>query len=224
LKVETRFWSRLSALANTRESPEWLKETALPPTQKPVGGGATSLVRDSSSQVQQSTETSGLIAETPPVTSESREFVVFDEPAPPKKVAAAASPEVEETPLSPYVLPEDDAVPMPVLNLPRGEIVAGQLVKVTVRLPELMPRIYVKIWVYDRQTYMILDGPRWISEFASSGLGNVEATAELQIPYGCLEVEFEAIAVEMQTQRESHKVTVHRQISPPAGPSLPLEG
>ncbi len=224
LKVETRFWSRLSALASTRESPEWLKETALPPSQKPVGGGATSLVRDSSSQVQQSTETSGLIAETPPVTSESREFVVFDEPAPPKKVAAAASPEVEETPLSPYVLPEDDAVPMPVLNLPRGEIVAGQLVKVTVRLPELMPRIYVKIWVYDRQTYMILDGPRWISEFASSGLGNVEATAELQIPYGCLEVEFEAIAVEMQTQRESHKVTVHRQISPPAGPSLPLEG
>jgi hypothetical protein len=113
---------------------------------------------------------------------------------------------------------------MPVLELPRAEIIAGQAVKVQVQLPELMPRIYVKVWVYDRQTYLILDGPRWITEFKSNGLGNVRASVELEIPYGCMEVEFEAIAVEMQTQRESHKISVHRQVLPPAGPTLPLEG
>ena len=111
---------------------------------------------------------------------------------------------------------------MPVIEPPR-EIVAGKVVKVRVQLPELMPRIFVKIWVYDRQTYVILDGPRWITEFAANGLGNVQASAELEIPYGCMEIEFEAIAVEMQTQRESDKITVHRQVLPPSGPTLPLD-
>jgi hypothetical protein len=225
LKVENRFWSRLSSLASTRESPEWLKETALPPTQKPVGGGARNLVSDNNISTPQQTETDRpTLVPDLPATPESQEFVIFDEPPPPKKVKLrGVSPEVETADLSPYVLPEDEAIPMPVLNLPRGEIQAGQRVKIAVRLPELMPRIYVKIWVFDRQTYLILDGPRWISEFSPSGVGSVEGNAELEIPYGCLEVEFEAIAVEMQTQRESHKVTVRRQILPPAGPTLPLE-
>ncbi|MCU0541262.1 MAG: hypothetical protein MUE44_03640 [Oscillatoriaceae cyanobacterium Prado104] len=224
LKVENRFWSRLSSLASTRESPEWLKETALPPTQKPVGSGTRALVSDSPIWPQQPTETGEAIATDLPETPESKEFVIFDEPPPPKKVKLrGVSPEVETVDLSPYVLPEDEAIPMPVLNLPRGEIQAGQRVKIAVRLPELMPRIYVKIWVFDRQTYLILDGPRWITDFAPSGIGSVEGSAELEIPYGCLEVEFEAIAVEMQTQRESHKVTVRRQILPPSGPILPLD-
>ncbi len=113
---------------------------------------------------------------------------------------------------------------MPVLELPRAEIIAGQAVKVQVQLPELMPRIYVKVWVSDRQTYLILDGPRWITEFKANGLGNVRASIELEIPYGCMEVEFEAIAVEMQTQRESHKISVHRQVLPPSGQLYPSKG
>jgi hypothetical protein len=96
-------------------------------------------------------------------------------------------------------------------------------VKLRVRLPELLPRIYVKIWVYDRQSFVILDGPRWITEFSANGLGQIEAMGELEIAFGSLDVEFEAIAVEMQTLRESNKVTIHRQVVPPPGPSLPLD-
>jgi hypothetical protein len=224
LNVQNRFWSRLSSLASTNESPEWLKETLLSPTQKAAAtsSDAISTVPASISLTQQPAETSGSISDSKS-SWEAREVVVFDEPSPPKKVALQDTKVPEATPLTPYILPEDELVPMPILKLPRDEILAGRSVKVRVELPELMPRIYVKVWVYDRQTYLILDGPRWITEFIANGLGTVQASVELEIPYGCMEVEFEAIAVEMQTQRESHKVTVHRQVLPPSGPTLPLD-
>ncbi|MEG4270455.1 MULTISPECIES: hypothetical protein [unclassified Microcoleus] len=226
LNVESRFWSRLSSLASNSESPDWLKATTLSPTSKAAANSSDEIaVVEESSATQQQPETSETISDPKSTSPEAREFVVFDEPPQPKQVAQKTrTAAAEDTPPTPYVLPEDELVPMPILELPRAEIIAGQAVKVQVQLPELMPRIYVKVWVYDRQTYLILDGPRWITEFKANGLGNVRASIELEIPYGCMEVEFEAIAVEMQTQRESHKVSVHRQVLPPAGPTLPLEG
>ncbi|MEG4962241.1 MULTISPECIES: hypothetical protein [unclassified Microcoleus] len=226
LNVQNRFWSRLSSLASNGESPEWLKATALSPTPKATANSSDEIaVVQESSPTQQQPETSETISDPKSTSPEAREFVVFDEPPQPKQAAQkTATVAAEVTPPTPYVLPEDELVPMPILELPRAEILAGGPVKVQVQLPELMPRIYVKVWVYDRQTYLILDGPRWITEFKPNGLGNVRASIELEIPYGCMEVEFEAIAVEMQTQRESHKVSVHRQVLPPAGPTLPLEG
>ncbi|MEG4860071.1 hypothetical protein QUB75_21480 [Microcoleus sp. K1-B6] len=226
LNVESRFWSRLSSLASNGESPDWLKATTLSPTPKVAANSSDEIaVVEESSPTQQQPETSETNSDPKSTSPEAREFVVFDEPPQPKKVAQkTATVAGEVTPPTPYVLPEDELVPMPILELPRAEIIAGQAVKVQVQLPELMPRIYVKVWVYDRQTYLILDGPRWITEFKANGLGNVRASIELEIPYGCMEVEFEAIAVEMQTQRESHKISVHRQVLPPAGPTLPLEG
>jgi len=225
LNVENRFWSRLSSLASNDESPEWLKATTLSPTPKPEANSSDAItVVEESSPTQQQPATSETISEPKYIGPESREFVVFDEPSQPKQVAQKTTKlEAESTPPTPYVLPEDELVPMPILELPRAEILAGQAVTVKVQLPELMPRIYVKVWVFDRQSYLILDGPRWITEFTANGLGNVRASIELEIPYGCMEVEFEAIAVEMQTQRESHKVSVHRQVLPPAGPTLPLD-
>ncbi|NJK66149.1 MAG: hypothetical protein HC789_04465 [Microcoleus sp. CSU_2_2] len=225
LNVENRFWSRLSSLASTNESPEWLKETLLSPTKKAAvnSSDAIATVPESISPTQQPAATSDSISDSKS-SWEAREVVIFDEPSPPQKVALQDTKVQEEaTPLTPYILPEDDLVPMPILKLPRDEILAGRAVKVRVELPELMPRIYVKIWVYDRQTYLILDGPHWITEFTANGLGTIQSSLELEIPYGCMEVEFEAIAVEMQTQRESHKVTVHRQVLPPSGPTLPLD-
>ncbi|MEG4419833.1 hypothetical protein QUA70_14790 [Microcoleus sp. LAD1_D5] len=226
LNVESRFWSRLSSLASNGESPDWLKATTLSPTPTAAANSSDAIaVVEESSLTQQQPETSETISDPKSTSPEAREFVVFDEPPQPKQVAQKTTTvAVEDTPPTPYVLPEDELVPMPILELPRAEILAGGPVKVQVQLPELMPRIYVKVWVYDRQTYLILDGPRWITEFKSNGLGNVRASVELEIPYGCMEVEFEAIAVEMQTQRESHKVSVHRQVLPPAGPTLPLDG
>ncbi|MEG3987260.1 hypothetical protein QUA13_08860 [Microcoleus sp. S28C3] len=226
LNVQNRFWSRLSSLASNGESPEWLKATALSPTPKATANSSEAIaVVEESSPTQQQPKTSEIISDPKSTSPEAREFVVFDEPPQPKQVAQkTATVAAEDTPPTPYVLPEDELVPMPILELPRAEILGGGPVRVQVQLPELMPRIYVKVWVYDRQTYLILDGPRWITEFKPNGLGNVRASVELEIPYGCMEVEFEAIAVEMQTQRESHKVSVHRQVLPPAGPTLPLEG
>ncbi|MEG5039473.1 MULTISPECIES: hypothetical protein [unclassified Microcoleus] len=226
LNVESRFWSRLSSLASNGESPDWLKATTLSPTPTAVANSSDEIaVVEENSPTQQQPETSETNSDPKSTSPEAREFVVFDEPPQPKKVAKKTTTVAEEvTPPTPYVLPEDELVPMPILELPRAEILAGGPVKVQVQLPELMPRIYVKVWVYDRQTYLILDGPRWITEFKSNGLGNVRASVELEIPYGCMEVEFEAIAVEMQTQRESHKVSVHRQVLPPPGPTLPLDG
>ncbi len=229
LNVENRFWSRLSSFVSSGESPEWLKNTSLSPTPKVAENSREEIVG-----VEESISTPpSVIARESPISEpksnswEAREFVIFDEPAsqPQKKVGAKKTTvvEAEVTPLTSYVLAQDDVVPMPIIEPPR-EIVAGKVVKVRVQLPELMPRIFVKIWVYDRQTYVILDGPRWITEFAANGLGNVQAIAELEIPYGCMEIEFEAIAVEMQTQRESDKITVHRQVLPPSGPTLPLDG
>ncbi|MBE9094705.1 hypothetical protein [Tychonema sp. LEGE 07203] len=224
LNVQNRFWSRLNSLASNGESPEWLKATTLSPTPKAANSSDTIAVEAESSPTQQQQTTGKTIAEPTYIGPESREFVVFDEPPQPKTVAQKNTKlETEATGPTPYVLPEDELVPMPVLELPRAEILAGQTVKVQVQLPELMPRIYVKIWVFDRQSYLILDGPRWITEFTANGLGNVRSSIELEIPYGCMEVEFEAIAVEMQTQRESHKISVHRQVLPPAGPLLPLD-
>ncbi|MEG4507856.1 hypothetical protein QUA81_29905 [Microcoleus sp. F6_B4] len=226
LNVESRFWSRLSSLASNGESPDWLKATTLSPTSKAAANSSDEIaVAEESSPTQQQPGTGETISDPKSTSPEAREFVVFDDPPQPKQVAQkTATVAAEDTPPTPYVLPEDELVPMPVLELPRAEIIAGQAVKVQVQLPELMPRIYVKVWVYDRQTYLILDGPRWITEFKSNGLGSVRASIELEIPYGCMEVEFEAIAVEMQTQRESHKISIHRQVLPPAGPTLPLQG
>ncbi|WP_293338013.1 hypothetical protein [Microcoleus sp. CAWBG58] len=226
LNVQNRFWSRLSSLASTGESPEWLKATSLSPTPKaaPNTSDAITVVEESSpTKVQPAIRET--ISQPQPTGPEAKEFVVFDEPPQPKPVAQKTTKiEAEATPPTPYVLSEDESVPMPILELPRAQILAGQAVTVKVQLPELMPRIYVKVWVFDRQTYLILDGPRWITEFTATGLGNMRASIELEIPYGCMEIEFEAIAVEMQTQRESHKVSVHRQVLPPAAPTLPLEG
>ena len=228
LNVENRFWSRLSSFVSSGESPEWLKATSLSPTPKVAENSREEIaVVEENTPTPPPVETTESKISAPKSTSwEAREFVVFDEiaPQPQKKVVAKETTviEAEVTPMTPYVLAQDEVVPMPVIEPPR-EIVAGKLVKVRVQLPELMPRIFVKIWVYDRQTYVILDGPRWITEFAANGLGNVQASAELEIPYGCMEIEFEAIAVEMQTQRESDKITVHRQVLPPSGPTLPLD-
>jgi hypothetical protein len=235
LKEQDRFLNRLSALANDSELSAWLK-ASMPPTAE-----TTDMSGKEGAAVEEKAGVKGeeIGLNSDPETNldipgktdwKSREFVVFDDPLPArkaKKVILSAEKESEQPQLSmqrmPYILPEDESVPIPILDVITKDILAGRLVKLRVRLPELLPRIYVKIWVYDRQSFVILDGPRWITEFSANGLGQIEAIGELEIAFGSLDVEFEAIAVEMQTLRESNKVTVHRQVVPPPGPILPLD-
>lgn len=217
LNLEERFWSRLSSLAKDRDLSQWMKRATSPtPPETPFPGAGEPPEPDAAPERPPvPDELRPLIAEL-----EAEEIVVdddFEEPA-----GFAARGRADDRIRAPHVLPEDREVPAPLLEVPE-EPVAGRPLPVRVQLPDGLPRIYVKIWVYDRQSRNIVDGPRWITEFSPNGFDRIETTCQLEIPYGSLEVQVEAIAVEMQTQRESHKAIVEKTVSPPASPTLPLD-
>lgn len=122
-----------------------------------------------------------------------------------------------------FQLPSDEPIPLPTLVIPNGKLTSGRAVTLRVRLPVVASRIYVKLWVHDRQNQTIVEEPRWITDFLPLGDNQVETMLQITLPHGALEVQFEAIAVEALTQRESGKVTIERQVLPPSSPTLPLE-
>ncbi|MEB3211403.1 MAG: hypothetical protein VKL39_08605 [Leptolyngbyaceae bacterium] len=128
-------------------------------------------------------------------------------------------------PLTPYsVLPNDVEVPTPTIECLDNEIIAGQSFYLTVTLPKLGPRIFVKLWIQDRHTRTLLDGPRWLADFVSLDDSNLmQAKTQLTIPLGAMEVRIEAIAMEMMTQRESYKVSLDKSVLPPDMPFFSLE-
>ncbi|WP_448570898.1 hypothetical protein [Trichothermofontia sp.] len=125
-----------------------------------------------------------------------------------------------------YRLADDEPVPVPLISLPNQELVAGQSITLCVRLAKTPARIQVKVWVQDRQTRQVLDGPRWLVDFFPCGQAVVEAWTQLTVPLGCLEIQFEAIAIEIYSQRESHKTSLNRSVMPPdlALPNLGSQG
>ncbi|MEP0758571.1 hypothetical protein [Coleofasciculus sp. FACHB-T130] len=118
---------------------------------------------------------------------------------------------------------DEEPVPEPELVLPEGELIAGQPLAVRLTLRSESPRLYVKLWVHDRQTRSLLDGPRWLVDFIPTGLESLEATTQLTVPFGSVEIRFEAVTVDTYTQRESHKVTVDRIVIPPDLPNWSLD-
>jgi hypothetical protein len=122
-----------------------------------------------------------------------------------------------------FQLPPDEPIPLPTLIVPNGRLTSGRAITLRVRLPQVKSRIYVKLWVHDRQNQTILEEPRWITDFLPAGSAEVETMLQITLPHGAIEVQFEAIAVEALTQRESGKVTIERQVLPPSSPVLPLE-
>jgi hypothetical protein len=103
---------------------------------------------------------------------------------------------------------------IPVPDLVIQDILAeGRPLSVTVRLPRSVSGIGVKLWVSDRQTRALLDGPRWLMDFLpQEDLDLQEALIQITLPLEVEAVSFAAIAVDLQTQRESHRTIVHRQI------------
>jgi hypothetical protein len=207
LKLQDRFWARLNSLATDTELSNWLRlnlpSSDPPPVMELVVHPAPS--------------------RTDANDPSSKEIVVDDEPPAVLPIRSqngkpAASQVPDTTPLS-----ERDPVPTPTLEVTSGELVAGETVTLRVRMPQVSQRTYVKVWVNDRQTRTLLDGPRWLVDFLPNGYGQLEAPLQLTVPFGSLEIRFEAIAVEMQTQRESHKVTVARRVIPPDTPNLSLD-
>jgi hypothetical protein len=154
----------------------------------------------------------------------AHEIVVDDEfVASPFKQGDSDSTEAVLEPLSGSVLPEDEPIPTPRLQLPSGELTAGRPILITVKMPTLVARVYVKLWLRDRQTRSLIGTPRWLIDFMPDGFGNQMARTEVIVPPGCLKVQFEAIAVEIATQRESDKVTMTRPIVPPDLSPLSLD-
>ncbi|MBD2039061.1 hypothetical protein H6F76_29345 [Leptolyngbya sp. FACHB-321] len=208
LKLQDRFLTRLTSLASDTELSALLKANLAPGSLPPN-------------------------AITVPAVAEARsltdEIVVDDEPLPnerrrsnPQPTMPPMQPTTDQQP-NPLILPAEESVPTPTLEVVTGELVSGKPINIRVKLPNLLPRIYVKLWVTDRQTRSLLDAPRWLIDFLPNGLGDLEAMTPLTVPFGSVEIRLEAIAVEMHTQRESHKVTVDRLVVPPDLPSVSLE-
>lgn len=106
------------------------------------------------------------------------------------------------------------AIPVPELVV--QEVVrAGRPVTVYVRLPQELSDLSIKLWVSDRQTRTLLVKPRWLTGFQPNlALGMREALTQIILPLEAEAVSFAAIAVDRQTQRESHRTVVHRLIQP----------
>jgi hypothetical protein len=209
LNLQARFLDRLTLLAADSELPALLR-------------GQSAKPRDFLSRSGQ---------HTPPLAPASvrlgEEIVINDEPIDVKPSRRrdrrlAVDRDSTRDQSQPPVLHEEEPVPIPELQVTPGELVAGQLVNIRVRLPDGRSRIYVKLWINDCQTRTLMDGPRWLVDFLPNGHGALEALTQLTVPYGSLEIRFEAIAIEMQTQRESRKTSVDRAVVPPDLPALSL--
>ncbi|MGL5081731.1 MAG: hypothetical protein ACRC8A_09615 [Microcoleaceae cyanobacterium] len=242
LNLQNRFWSRLSALAEDRDLSQWMKRATpnpLPDTPFAASESAstqtsqTSQFHDSSDLLRAETEIEATLVERSVIQDLDAQEVVMDDESLNAPSSSMTRRQTSSDPKSDVksfqsggalaAVSEDEPIPAPILEISREVIVAGRPVPIQVRLPEGLPRIYVKIWVYDRQFRQIIDGPRWLTEFSPNGLDQIETSVSLEIAYSSLEVQIEAIAVEMQTQRESRKVVIDRPVVQPDAPTLPLE-
>jgi hypothetical protein len=126
---------------------------------------------------------------------------------------------------NPLLIGADELVPTPSLEIEAvDEVVAGQSLKVKVKLPMIQPKLYVKLWINDRQTRTLLDGPRYLVDFVPDAqYRSMEATTTFTVPLGSLEIQIEAIAIETATKREGYKVSSALDVVPPNLPGLGMD-
>ncbi len=116
-----------------------------------------------------------------------------------------------------------EPLPIPQLHIPEGELIAGQSVRVRVELPPVSSQVVVKLWIEDCQTRGLLDGPHLLKDLLPKASGGVEVMTQINVPFGCVEIRLEAIALNMSTQQESHKATAVRTVIPPDLPNFQLD-
>jgi hypothetical protein len=122
----------------------------------------------------------------------------------------------------PYQQFDEQPVPTPELIVPNGELISGDSLIVYVKLPPDAANISVKVWIKDRQSRFLLDEPRFFGDFLAKD-GCLEAMTQLTVPFGSVEINIEAIAINTSTQSESHKVSIERVVVPPEVASLSFE-
>ncbi len=116
-----------------------------------------------------------------------------------------------------------EELPIPELYVQRGELVSGKSLNVRVRLPEGNSHLAVKLWVEDCQTRHLLDGPHLLTNLTPNKNQQLEIITKLNVPFGCLEIRLEAVAINRSTQQESHKFTIQRTVIPPDLPNIQFD-
>jgi hypothetical protein len=210
LNLQERFLERLQALACDTELAEWLHAL------EPPAATETDTDAPESSESAESPEPMelvGIFAKRSQLKAIGRdadlaaqEIVVDDEPSGSPAATLTAA----------YMTALVEPLPTPHLEVPAGELIAGQTLTITIKLPATDARVYAKLWTHDRQSRTLLDGPHWLMDFSPDGLGNLVSKTPIMVPFGCVEVQLEAIAIEMTSQRESDKVSVIRAVIPPS--------
>jgi hypothetical protein len=166
-----------------------------------------------------------LMEEADPIAAEAFDFDLTNalfEPAPmefsAQEVVVDDLPEQLPTPKpvvaepNPLLIPDSEVIPVPTIEVTAGELVTGQAIQVKVILPNILAKLYVKLWIHDRQSRTMLDGPRWLVDFVPNGKEALEAVTQLTVPFGSVEIQIAAIAVEAATKRESYRATVDRSV------------
>ena len=217
LKLKDHFWQRLSAL--THESHQEAAKIA-------EGMEAAGISRKRSIDL--------------PVTSEfslDDEVVIYDDEPTATQLPPTELPTVPVANRQESVRPvfnTDRAVPpsppaqsaqsfarsdqpemaLPVISVPVGDLVAGELVTVTVRTRPSAYKPFIKLWMVDRQSRTLVSEPQTLTDLLPDALGDLQSTAQLQVPMDCLDVQIAAIAVDMATREESGKAVVNRHVVP----------
>ena len=194
LKLQDRFWARLNELAVN------LQQEAHD-NRAEVAAEAESVAPADAAEAE------------PEFVPFAGEVVIYADEDPTLKALVMAQP-VELEP-SPEATAEAPTPPMPSLVLPEGDLIAGQPILVTLRVPFHPNRLYLKVWITDPQTRTLADEPRQVMNLLPNGQGQLEGSLPLTVPLGCLEAWFEAIAIDMVTQQESYKASVSRAITLP---------
>ncbi len=203
LRLKDHFWNRLSSL--THESHKEATQIAKGMREAGVSRGRSFLP-------------------AAPVFPQDSEVVIYDETPPaPQPTAFATNPTVanspEPTKPSPPSQEDLPEMALPVISVPLGDFVAGEMISVTVRTRPSTYKPFIKLWMIDRQSRSLVIEPQLLTSLKPDALGDLQATAELKVPMDCLDVQIAAIAVDMATQQESNKAIVNRHVVPAGQPA-----
>lgn len=222
LQLKSHFWQRLSMLTH---------ESHREATKMAEGIKAAGVSREASFPLPAETalplDDEVVIFDEPPATTS--QLPAYQPPTHPATAyPATAEPLADSQPYplarQPQSLMADEApleMPPPVISLPAGDLVAGELIAITVRTGPSSYRPFIKLWMIDRQSRSLVMEPQRLTNLLPDALGDLRAMVKLQVPLDCLDVQIGAIAIDMATQQESSKAVVNRRVVP-ADQSSPL--
>ena len=173
-----RFWNRLSAFAQDSQG-HWLQEYQDDQAAPPQPEPAA-----------------------PDAHLTAREILIDPDLDRPTSNPRSPSPQAA-APASPI-----QPIPVPTLTLPNAPLVCGTPITVHLQVAEVPGRrMGLKLWVQDRQTRQLLEPPRWVLELTPNGRSGLESRTTVIVPPGLLEVQFEAIAIDLETQHTGQKAS-----------------